>query len=56
MLAVLVWGLMLALGVRLFRGSWLGAGVVLGCTLLFLGGWQLLLYSRRRPPDDSQPS
>lgn len=46
MLAVLIWGLLLALGVRVYRGSWLGAAIVAGCTVLFVGSWWLLLYMR----------
>ena len=44
--AILVWGSLLALGVLLFRKSWLGAGIALTCTLVFLGGWKLLLLRR----------
>ena len=51
MLAVLIWGLLLALGVRLYRGSWTGAAIVAGCTVLFVGSWWLLLYMRKRRGD-----
>ena len=41
MLAILVWGLLLALGTFLFGGNQpvLRAAIVAGCTLAFLGLW-----------------
>ncbi len=48
MVAILVWGCLLSLGVLLFRGSWLGAGIGMACTLGFLGCWKLLLWRRER--------
>jgi len=50
MLAVLVWGLMLALGTYLFGGNQPGlrAAIVAGCTVGFLGLWLAALASRRR--------
>ena len=50
MVAVLVWGLLLALGTFLFGGNQplLRAAVVIGCTLGFLGLWMAALAVRRR--------
>ena len=50
MLAVLVWGILLAIGVLIFRGSWLGAAIVLGCTCGFVGFWKLLASRKARDP------
>ncbi len=50
MLAVLVWGLLLALGTFLFGRNqplW-RAAIVAGCTLAFLGLWVAALAVRRR--------
>jgi hypothetical protein len=50
MLAVLVWGLLLALGTFLFGGNqplW-RAAIVAGCTLAFLALWMAALAARRR--------
>ena len=57
MLAVAVWGGLLALGALLFgpdeQGTitwsvnpWRGL-IVLGCVMVFLGGWALLLWRRK---------
>ena len=50
MLAVLVWGLLLALGTYLFGGNQpaLRAAIVAGCTLAFLGLWLAALAMRQR--------
>ena len=50
MLAVLVWGLLLALGTFLFGGNHplLRAAIVVGCTLGFLGLWLVALTLRQR--------
>ena len=50
MLAILVWGLLLALGTFLFGGNQpvLRAAIVAGCTLAFLGLWLAALAVRRR--------
>jgi len=50
MLAILVWGLLLALGTFLFGGNQpvLRAGIVAGCTLAFLGFWMAALAVRGR--------
>jgi len=50
MVAVLVWGLLLALGTFLFGGNQplLRAAIVIGCTLGFLGLWIGALAARRR--------
>jgi hypothetical protein len=49
MIAVLVWGLLLALGTFLFGGNQplLRAAIVAGCTLAFLGLWLAALTVRR---------
>jgi hypothetical protein len=59
MLAVLVWGSLLAVGSALFGPDpetgrvalepnlWRGV-IVMGCVLFFLGGWVLLLTRSRR--------
>ena len=49
MLAVLTWGLLLALGTFLFGGNQplLRAGIVIGCTLAFLALWAGALAARR---------
>ena len=49
MLAILTWGLVLALGTFLFGGNQplLRAGIVIGCTLAFLGLWAGALTARR---------
>ena len=48
MLAILVWGLLLALGTFLFGGNQplLRAAIVAGCTLAFLGFWLAALAVR----------
>jgi hypothetical protein len=53
MLAVFVWGLVLALGTYLFGGNQpvLRAAIVVGCTLGFLGLWSAALAVRRRNED-----
>ena len=50
MAAILVWGLLLALGTFLFGGNQplLRAGIVAGCTLAFLGFWLAALAVRRK--------
>jgi high-affinity Fe2+/Pb2+ permease len=50
MLAVLAWGLLLALGTYLFGGNQplLRAAIVAGCTLGFLGLWLAALAMRQR--------
>lgn len=50
MLAVLVWGLLLALGTYLFGGNQpvIRAAIVAGCTLGFLGLWLTALAMRQR--------
>lgn len=50
MLAVLAWGLILALGTLLFGGNQplLRAAIVASCTLAFLGLWLTALTVRRR--------
>jgi hypothetical protein len=50
MLAILVWGLLLALGTFLFGGNQplLRAVIVAGCTLAFLGLWLGALTVRGR--------
>ena len=50
MLAVLVWGLLLAVGTFLFGGNHplLRAAIVVGCTLAFLGLWLAALALRQR--------
>ncbi len=49
MLAILVWGLLIALGTFLFGGNQpvLRAAIVVGCTLAFLGLWIAALAVRR---------
>jgi len=49
MVAILVWGLLLALGTFLFGGNQplLRAAIVAGCTLAFLGLWLAALAVRR---------
>ncbi len=50
MLAVLIWGMLLALGTFLFGGNqpvW-RAAIVAGCTLAFLGFWWAALTVRRK--------
>jgi high-affinity Fe2+/Pb2+ permease len=49
MLAVLIWGLLLALGTFLFGGNQplLRAAIVAGCTLAFLALWAAALAARR---------
>ena len=49
MLAILVWGMLLALGTFLFGGNQpiLRAVIVAGCTLAFLGLWLAALAMRR---------
>jgi hypothetical protein len=49
MLAILAWGLILALGTFLFGGNQpvLRAAIVAGCTLAFLGVWAAALAVRR---------
>ena len=51
MLAVLVWGLLLALGTFLYGRNQplLRAGIVVGCTLAFLALWAGALATRHRP-------
>jgi hypothetical protein len=60
MLAVLAWGLLLALGTYLFGGNHpeLRAAVVAGCTLAFLGLWwgALAFAPHRQAPDEQPPS
>ena len=55
MLAVLVWGLLLALGTYLFGGNQPGmrAAIVGVCTLGFLGMWWTALALRRRRLQDN---
>jgi hypothetical protein len=55
MLAVLAWGLLLALGTYLFGGNQpeLRAAIVAGCTLAFLGLWWAALVLRKRQEDDA---
>ena len=50
MVAVLIWGLLLALGTFLFGGNHpvLRAAIVGGCTLAFLGLWLAALVLRQR--------
>jgi hypothetical protein len=50
MLAVLAWGLLLALGTYLFGGNQPGlrAAIVALCTLAFLGMWWTALALRKR--------
>ena len=50
MLAILVWGMLLALGTFLFGGNQpvLRAVIVAGCTLAFLSLWAVALAVRRR--------
>ena len=50
MLAILTWGLLLALGTFLFGGnqSLMRAAIVAGCTLAFLGLWAAALATQRR--------
>ena len=50
MVAILVWGLLLALGTFLFGGNQplLRAAIVAGCTLAFLGLWIGALAVRNR--------
>jgi high-affinity Fe2+/Pb2+ permease len=52
MLAVLIWGLLLALGTFRFGGNQplLRAMIVVGCTLGFLGLWLAALAVRRKAP------
>jgi high-affinity Fe2+/Pb2+ permease len=49
-LAVLIWGLLLALGTYLFGGNQplLRAAIVAGCTFGFLGLWLAALAVRQR--------
>jgi hypothetical protein len=49
MLAVLIWGLLLALGTFLYGRNLplLRAGIVAGCTLAFLALWAGALATRR---------
>jgi hypothetical protein len=49
MLAVLVWGVILSIGVYYRWKRWQGCALVLACTLVFIGGWKLLLVFRRPP-------
>jgi hypothetical protein len=55
MLAVLGWGLVLALGTYLFGGNQpvLRAAIVAGCTLGFLGIWLAALALRKRRMEES---
>ena len=47
MLAVLIWGSAIALGVLIFgRNPIAGAAIVMACTLGFLGIWRLLIVHR----------
>ena len=50
MLAILVWGLVLALGTFLFGGNQplLRAAIVAGCTMAFLGLWLAAMAVRKR--------
>ena len=48
MAAVLVWGLIHALGAYLFNMDFRKALIVYGCVGFFLGGWLLLLTMRQR--------
>ena len=58
MLAVLGWGLLLALGTYLFGGNQplLRAVIVAGCTLGFLGLWLVALALRQRRIEDEEQS
>ena len=53
MLAVLIWGLILALGTYLFGGNQPGlrAAIVTACTLAFLALWWTALALRKRRMD-----
>ena len=55
MLAVLVWGLLLALGTYLVGGNHPGlrATIVAGCTLGFLVLWLAALATRNRRSEDN---
>jgi high-affinity Fe2+/Pb2+ permease len=55
MLAILAWGLLLALGTFLFGGNQplLRAAIVAGCTLAFLALWIGALAVRRRRSSNS---
>jgi hypothetical protein len=50
MLAVFVWGALLALGAYLYGGNrqLLKADIILGCVAIFLGLWALLLRARAK--------
>lgn len=48
MVAVLVWGLILALGAFLTELNLVKAGIVAGCVLVFLVSWLLALALRAR--------
>ena len=50
MLAVLVWGIVLAIGAYLFGGTllWQRASIVLGSALLFVAFWLAMLAHRQR--------
>jgi len=58
MLAVLVWGLILAIGVGMYgvdprtgevayHPNFLRGVIVMACVLLFLGFWQVMLWTRK---------
>lgn len=57
MLAVLGWGMVLALGTYLFGGNQpeLRAAIVAGCTLGFLGLWLAALALRQRRVEEHSP-
>jgi membrane protein DedA with SNARE-associated domain len=50
MLAVFVWGALLALGAYFYGGNrqLLKADIILGCVAIFLGLWAILLRARAR--------
>lgn len=49
MIAVLVWGVILSIGVYYRWRKWQGFLLVLSCTLVFVGIWKLLLMFGRPP-------
>lgn len=56
MAALLLWGAWLAYGAYRFNHNpWRGV-ISLGCTLLFLEGWLILLGMRNRRPRRARPS
>ena len=54
MLAVTIWGMVLAYGAYLYNHNPLRAAVVAACVFGFLGFWALMLRARARADQHSQ--